>query len=118
MKVTLPVTFDYFQKHCFSLLYLSRQKRGLMTCKRSAVCGLVQANAWGINAEKFCDCPGRQPCPLLWDPEDGRSVTHGSNQYKVSSRSPTPPTSTRSVQGHPRLQPVQGQFKFTRGSNQ
>ncbi|KAF0290015.1 hypothetical protein FJT64_011732 [Amphibalanus amphitrite] len=64
------------------------EKRGLMTCRRSAVCGLVQANAWGINAEKFCDCPGRQSCPLLWDPEDGRSVTHGSNQYKYCRQAP------------------------------
>lgn len=64
------------------------EKRSLMTCKRSAVCGLVQANAWGINAESFCDCPGRKPCPLLWDPEDGRSVTHGSNQYKYCQQAP------------------------------
>ncbi|XP_037077106.1 U-scoloptoxin(11)-Sm5a-like [Pollicipes pollicipes] len=64
------------------------EKRGLTTCRRSAVCGLVQANAWGINTEAFCNCMGREPCPLHWDPEDGRSVTHGSNQYKYCQRAP------------------------------
>ena len=59
------------------------QKPGQPACRRSAVCGLVQANAWGVSSQPLCRCPGGQECPLRWDSEDGHSVTHGSDQYKV-----------------------------------
>ncbi|XP_018026153.1 U-scoloptoxin(11)-Sm5a [Hyalella azteca] len=52
-------------------------------CARGAVCGLVEVNAFGVSSVPLCSCPrASAPCPLVWDQEDGRSVTVGPKQYK------------------------------------
>lgn len=52
-------------------------------CAGNTICAYLQANARGINTQQLCTCPGAHRCPLLWDSEDGHSITQGSDQYKV-----------------------------------
>ena len=52
-------------------------------CAGNTICAYLQANVRGINTQQLCTCPGSHRCPLLWDSEDGRSITQGSDQYKV-----------------------------------
>jgi hypothetical protein len=71
----------------------------LHICPRGVSCGQLQANVKGITAVPYCACrKGKMAkllelegmakdhgeCPLRWDADDGKSITHGSNQYKVS----------------------------------
>ena len=57
----------------------------LPLCIGTSACGIVQVNAFGVSSQHFCRCPRTTlPCQLNWDPQDGHSVTQGSNQFKVS----------------------------------
>ncbi|CAG0924112.1 unnamed protein product [Notodromas monacha] len=69
------------------------EEESLPTCPRGAACAHVQANSRGINVVEYCQCKKGKlakflglttfhDCPLTWDPEDGKSITQGSNQYK------------------------------------
>ncbi|KAF2351559.1 hypothetical protein FHG87_017684 [Trinorchestia longiramus] len=59
-------------------------------CAGGAVCGLVEVNAFGVNTIPLCTCArAGPPCPLVWDQEDGRSVTVGPKQYKYCQQ-PSP----------------------------
>lgn len=56
----------------------------LTECSSGAICGLVEVNAFGLNTVPLCSCPNTGPtCPLVWDQEDGRTITLGPKQYKV-----------------------------------
>ena len=48
-----------------------------------SVCGYVQLNSMGISSQPICKCKGPVQCPLIWNPMDGRTVSHGNDQYKV-----------------------------------
>ncbi|KAK3876222.1 hypothetical protein Pcinc_018973 [Petrolisthes cinctipes] len=63
----------------------------LPQCRSSSACGYLQVNAFGVNSRQFCSCGrgqaggrgcSRRDCGLHWDPEDGRSVTMGNQQFK------------------------------------
>lgn len=58
----------------------------LPECLAQSVCGYVQLNVAGVNSEQLCRCPDDVRCPLVWDPLDGRTVSHGNDQYKVGHR--------------------------------
>lgn len=60
----------------------------LPECLAQSVCGYVQLNVAGVNSEQLCRCPDDVRCPLVWDPLDGRTVSHGNDQYKYCERSP------------------------------
>ncbi|CAG0892823.1 unnamed protein product [Cyprideis torosa] len=52
------------------------------TCTKDTACAFLQANMFGVSHLQYCECPGSRACPLIWDSEDGRSITQGSDQYK------------------------------------
>ncbi|XP_077544281.1 U-scoloptoxin(11)-Sm5a-like isoform X1 [Haemaphysalis longicornis] len=60
----------------------------LPECTEQSACAYVQLNLAGINAEQLCRCPDGLTCPLDWDPLDGRTVSHGNDQYKYCRRAP------------------------------
>jgi len=60
----------------------------LPVCHQRVICAYLQTNARGINVKHLCRCPGNLRCPTSWDPEDGRSVTQGSDQYKFCEEAP------------------------------
>ncbi|CAL4145049.1 unnamed protein product [Meganyctiphanes norvegica] len=65
------------------------QEVELPLCRAGSACGYVQVNAYGVNVKPFCRCPRRTPrCNLHWDPQDGRSVTTESEQYKFCDSAP------------------------------
>ncbi|XP_064093909.1 U-scoloptoxin(11)-Sm5a-like [Macrobrachium nipponense] len=62
----------------------------LAYCRSGSACGYLQVNAYGVNARQFCRCPRREgTCSLHWDPQDGHSVTMGSDQYKFCGSPPS-----------------------------
>ncbi|XP_050701171.1 U-scoloptoxin(11)-Sm6a-like [Eriocheir sinensis] len=70
----------------------------LPPCRNGAACGYLQVNAFGVSSRQFCSCRGYEGgdrggvaagrCGMAWDPEDGRSVTMGSLQYKYCGSPP------------------------------
>lgn len=60
-----------------------QQENKLPVCAGNTICAYLQANARGINTQPLCSCAGPSRCPLIWDNEDGHSITQGSDQYKV-----------------------------------
>ncbi|XP_064456335.1 U-scoloptoxin(11)-Ssd3a-like [Ornithodoros turicata] len=66
----------------------------LPECLPRSVCGYVQLNLAGVNAEPLCRCRAGNECPLVWDPLDGRTVSHGNDQYKYCERAPRLSTCT------------------------
>ena len=66
--------------------YPWQQESKLPVCAGNTICAYLQANARGINTQPMCSCPGLNRCPLVWDSEDGHSITQGSDQYKVGYR--------------------------------
>ncbi|CAG2175369.1 unnamed protein product, partial [Oppiella nova] len=53
-----------------------------------SVCGYVQLNSMGISSQPLCKCRGGVQCPMMWNPMDGRTVSHGNDQYKYCNRAP------------------------------
>lgn len=70
----------------------------LPPCRNGAACGYLQVNAFGVSSRQFCSCRGYDggdrggvaagSCGMVWDPEDGRSVTMGSQQFKYCGSPP------------------------------
>lgn len=61
----------------------------LAYCRSGSACGYLQVNSYGVNSRQFCRCPRRSgACSLHWDPQDGRSVTMGSDQFKFCGSPP------------------------------
>jgi len=60
----------------------------LPECAGNTVCAYLQANNRGINTQEMCSCQGDTRCPLLWDSDDGHSITQGSDQYKYCRKAP------------------------------
>ncbi|CAG0897832.1 unnamed protein product [Darwinula stevensoni] len=56
--------------------------------RRHTVCAFLQTNAGGVNVQQLCSCPD-SPCPTIWDPEDGYSITQESDQYKFCDPVPS-----------------------------
>ncbi|KAG7175711.1 U-scoloptoxin(11)-Sm6a-like [Homarus americanus] len=62
----------------------------LPNCRSGSACGYLQVNAYGVSTKHFCRCPRRLgSCGLHWDPQDGRSVTMGSDQFKFCGSTPS-----------------------------
>uniref|UniRef100_A0A646QCQ6 SLPTX11 n=1 Tax=Hemiscolopendra marginata TaxID=943146 RepID=A0A646QCQ6_9MYRI len=57
-------------------------------CYENSTCAQLQKNNIGINVLKICECENGT-CPLLWNSTDGRSITHGNDQYKYCEAAPT-----------------------------
>ncbi|XP_071540174.1 U-scoloptoxin(11)-Sm5a-like [Panulirus ornatus] len=58
-------------------------------CRVGSACAYLQVNAYGVNSLHFCRCPPRLgSCGLHWDPQDGRSITMGSQQFKFCGSAP------------------------------
>ncbi|XP_054168960.1 uncharacterized protein LOC128966170 [Oppia nitens] len=63
-----------------------------------SVCGYVQLNNMGISWQPICRCRGGGhggsgggggvQCPMMWNPMDGRTISHGNDQYKYCNRAP------------------------------
>ncbi|XP_046441280.1 U-scoloptoxin(11)-Sm5a-like [Daphnia pulex] len=69
----------------------------LPVCTGNTICAYLQANARGINTQPLCSCSGPTRCPLVWDNEDGHSITQGSDQYKYCRKAPTLRTCQRGM---------------------
>ncbi|RWS10704.1 hypothetical protein B4U79_14835 [Dinothrombium tinctorium] len=52
------------------------------------VCGYLQLNAFGISTQAICRCRNGITCPLVWDPFDSRTISHGNDQYKYCTEAP------------------------------
>ncbi|XP_042862089.1 U-scoloptoxin(11)-Sm5a-like [Penaeus japonicus] len=66
-----------------------QEETDLAYCRSGSVCGYLQVNAYGVNAKQFCRCPSiAGACGLHWDPQDGRSITMGSEQFKFCGAPP------------------------------
>lgn len=63
----------------------------------NSVCAFLQANSKGVSSFSYCNCTSaddprgtQTPCPLNWDPYDGKSITQSvSDQYKFCGSAPT-----------------------------
>ncbi|RWS26664.1 hypothetical protein B4U80_11591 [Leptotrombidium deliense] len=53
-----------------------------------AVCGYLQLNSFGISTQEICRCSNGVTCPLVWDPLDSRTISHGNDQYKYCTEAP------------------------------
>lgn len=73
------------------------EEKQLPVCTGNTICAYLQANARGINTQQLCTCPGSHRCPLLWDSEDGHSITQGSDQYKYCRKAPALRTCQRGM---------------------
>lgn len=62
--------------------------KDLPVCAGNTICAYLQANSRGINTQPLCSCQLPHRCPLVWDADDGHSVTQGSDQYKYCRKAP------------------------------
>lgn len=70
------------------VFHLTPEKARLAECAGNTVCAYLQANTRGINIQEMCSCQGGTRCPLVWDSDDGHSITQGSDQYKYCRKAP------------------------------
>ncbi|XP_053214145.1 U-scoloptoxin(11)-Sm5a-like [Panonychus citri] len=53
-----------------------------------SVCGYVELNNMGISSQSICQCKDFISCPESFDRFDGRTLSHGLNQYKYCQEAP------------------------------
>ncbi|KAK8720591.1 hypothetical protein OTU49_013222 [Cherax quadricarinatus] len=67
-----------------------QEEADLPLCRSGSACGYLQVNAYGVSTQQFCRCARTDgSCDMHWDPQDGHSITMGSDQFKFC-RSPPP----------------------------